>query len=278
MTIENVLFEIAETLRYPVLLLAVLALVVVIAEVGTLCSELRRRRGRSVARTERAVEIARAALAAGDRATALRAVRSVGFNAAMNEALAAIVEQRDHPDAANRIAKRLAEYDYRSIKRLERTRILVRMGPALGLMGTLIPLSPALAALGDGDMERLTNDLRVAFSVTVAGLLVGAVAFAVSLVRDRMYDQDYSDVEYVNAQLASVPTPAATASADGGTVAADGTADGQAADPAAVGGASSSQAAASAPADGGATGAGALQGAHPRQRVGMESPAERLTS
>jgi biopolymer transport protein ExbB/TolQ len=82
------------------------------------------------------------------------------------------------------------------------------MGPALGLMGTLIPLSPALAALGDGDVERLTDDLRVAFSVTVAGLLVGAIAFAVSLVRDRMYDQDYSDVEYVNAQLASYPTAA----------------------------------------------------------------------
>jgi biopolymer transport protein ExbB/TolQ len=174
----------------------------VIAEVGVLLAEIRRRRVRSVARTEHAIDVAREALAAGDRATALLAVRSLGFNAAMCEALEAIVEQRDRPDAANRIAKRLAEYDYRSVRRLERTRILVRMGPALGLMGTLIPLSPALAALGDGDVQRLTDDLRVAFSVTVAGLFVGAVAFAVSLVRDRMYDQDYSDVEYVNAQLA----------------------------------------------------------------------------
>jgi biopolymer transport protein ExbB/TolQ len=203
MTIENILFEISDALRYPVLILAVVALVVVVAEVGSLLAEMRRRRVRSVARTEHAVDLARESLAAGDRATALRAVTSVGYNDAMNEALGAIVEQRGHPDAANRIAKRLAEYDYRSVKRLERTRILVRMGPALGLMGTLIPLSPALAALGDGDVNRLTDDLRVAFSVTVAGLLVGAVAFAVSLVRDRMYDQDYSDVEYVNAQLAS---------------------------------------------------------------------------
>lgn len=206
MTIENILFEISDALRYPVLILAVVALVVVIAEVGTLLAEIRRRKVRSVVRTEHAVDLARGALAAGDRATALRAVKSVGYNEAMNEALEAVVEQRDHPDAANRIAKRLAEYDYRSVKRLERTRILVRMGPALGLMGTLIPLSPALAALGDGDVQRLTDDLRVAFSVTVAGLLVGAIAFGVSLVRDRMYDQDYSDVEYVNAQLASVPS------------------------------------------------------------------------
>jgi len=236
MTIENILFEIADALRYPVLILAVLALVVVLAEVGTLLAELRRRRGRSVARTEHAIDVAREALARGDRPTALLAVRSLGFNDAMVQALEAIVEQRDHPDAANRIAKRLAEYDYRSVRRLERTRILVRMGPALGLMGTLIPLSPALAALGDGDVQRLTDDLRVAFSVTVAGLLVGAIAFAVSLIRDRMYDQDYSDVEYVNAQLAGV---ASGAPAGGGGEGVDG---------------------------------------HPRQRVGLESPAEKLSA
>lgn len=205
MTIEQILFEISDALLYPVLVLALLALVVVIAEVGTLLAELRRRRGRSVARLERAVDVARDALAAGDGASALRAVQSLAFNSAMEEALTAIVEQRDRPDAANRIAKRLAEYDYRSVRRLERTRILVRMGPALGLMGTLIPLSPALAGLADGDVQRLTDDLRVAFSVTVAGLLVGAVAYMVSLVRNRLYDQDYSDVEYVMVSLTADP-------------------------------------------------------------------------
>jgi biopolymer transport protein ExbB/TolQ len=208
MTIEQILFDISDALRYPVLLLALVALVVVLAEVGTLLAELRRRRGRGVARLERAADVARDALAAGDGAGALRAVRSVGFNPAMDEALAAIVEQRDKPDAANRVAKRLAEYDYRSVRRLERTRILVRMGPALGLMGTLIPLSPALAGLAAGDVQRLTEDLRVAFSVTVAGLLVGAVAYTVSLVRNRIYDQDYSDVEYMSVALTSGVEPA----------------------------------------------------------------------
>lgn len=202
MTIEHILFDISDALRYPVLALALVALVVVTIEVGALLAELRRRRVRGVARLERTVDVARDALAAGDTPTATRAVRSLGFNAPMDEALQAIVEQRDRPDAQNRIAKRLAEYDYRSVKRLERTRVLVRMGPALGLMGTLIPLSPALAGLANGDVQRLTDDLRVAFSVTVAGLLVGAVAYTVSLVRNRLYDQDYSDVEYVAAALA----------------------------------------------------------------------------
>jgi biopolymer transport protein ExbB/TolQ len=68
-------------------------------------------------------------------------------------------------------------------------------------MGTLIPLSPALEALAQGDVQKLSNNLRVAFSVTVLGLLIGAVAFAISLIRDRLYGQDLSDLEYVASRL-----------------------------------------------------------------------------
>ena len=76
--------------------------------------------------------------------------------------------------AEDRIAKALADFDYASLRRLERTRLLVRAGPALGLMGTLIPLSPALAGLAEGDVAELSSNLRLAFSITVLGLLVGA--------------------------------------------------------------------------------------------------------
>lgn len=217
MTIENLLYDVSDALRIPVLVLAMIALVVVIVETGALLVELRRRRYRSLARLETAVDGCRAALAAGQGAEALRTLRPFAWNRLMEEAFAGIVEQIGRPDAEARIAKRLAEYDYRSLRRLERTRILVRMGPALGLMGTLIPLSPALAGLADGDVATLTDNLRVAFSVTVAGLLIGAIAFGISLVRDRLYAQDFSDVEYVAACLtgpapeaAPTPQPAAT--------------------------------------------------------------------
>jgi biopolymer transport protein ExbB/TolQ len=215
-TIENILFDVADALRYPVLIAALLAVLIVVVELGALLAELRKRRGRGLPRLEQALDAIRAAFAKGDRATALVVARGLGYNRGMTDALGAIVEQRDKPDAADRVAKRMAEYDYRSMKRLERTRILVRMGPALGLMGTLIPLSPALAALAEGDVQRLTDDLRVAFSVTVVGLLIGVVAFAISLVRDRLYAQDYSDVEYVLAGLSGVPIhPSPRAAASG---------------------------------------------------------------
>jgi biopolymer transport protein ExbB/TolQ len=97
--------------------------------------------------------------------------------------------------------KALADFDFDAQRRLGRTRILVRAGPALGLMGTLIPLSPALTGLANGNTAALSNNLRVAFSVTVVGLLIGAVAFAISLSRDRMYGQDLSDLQYVAAVL-----------------------------------------------------------------------------
>ena len=73
-------------------------------------------------------------------------------------------------------------------------------------MGTLIPLSPALTGLANGNTAALSENLRVAFSVTVVGLLIGAVAFGLSLSRDRMYGQDLSDLEYV-AAIVSDPRP-----------------------------------------------------------------------
>ncbi len=210
MQIENFLFDIAEALKYPVLIAALLAMAYSIYEIGVLVAELVKRRGRGIERLDNAIAYARHYLAVGDQQSALNTVHALGYNEPMREALSELILQRPYSDSEERIAKRLAEYDYASIRRLERMRILVRMGPALGLMGTLIPLSPALAALSNGDINRLTQDLRVAFSVTVTGLLIGMVAFAVSLVRDRLYSQDFSDVEYVAAALADVPGPPST--------------------------------------------------------------------
>jgi biopolymer transport protein ExbB/TolQ len=200
MAIEELLFDISDALRVPVLVLAVAALGIVLVELGSMIAEILRRRTRSLARLEYAVDTA-AKEAKRDPDAAVAALEGVSFSSPMADAMAGVIEQRGEPDGADRIAKRLADYDYRSMRRLERTRILVRMGPALGLMGTLIPLSPALAGLAEGNVTELTDNLRVAFSVTVAGLLVGALAFWVSLVRDRIYAQDYSDVEYVAARL-----------------------------------------------------------------------------
>jgi biopolymer transport protein ExbB/TolQ len=201
MGVERLLSHIARALRIPVLTLAIIALVAVLAELGALAVDLARRRRRSLDRLEQQLEVAQGALRAGDVPGALQAMRAIALTPDMGDVLTAIVLQLPLPGAEERISKRLADYEYRHLRRLERTRILVRFGPALGLMGTLIPLSPALAGLAHGNVGALTSNLQVAFSVTVTGLLIGALAFSISLIRDRLYGQDYSDVQYVAATL-----------------------------------------------------------------------------
>jgi biopolymer transport protein ExbB/TolQ len=200
--IEELLFELANALRIPVFAAAIGALVFVLFDLGAFFVELNRRRG--VGRREHVREAAtsaRQALAVNDTPSAQQALMPLASSAQMADTLATLVDDHDRPGIHDRRAKALADFDLSSLRKLERSRLLVRFGPALGLMGTLIPLSPALEGLAKGDVAQLSDNLRAAFSVTVLGLLIGAIAFSISLVRDRLYAQDLSDLEYVVAAL-----------------------------------------------------------------------------
>jgi len=201
MAVEQILFDVAEALRYPVIILALASLALALVEAGILIAELYQRRNRSTSKLEGAVVAARQSVANNDPLAAKATLGAVSWSKPMREVMDSVVDQRIHPDPGVWMAKQMADYDHRCLKRLERTRILVRAGPALGLMGTLIPLSPALQGLASGDTETLAENLQVAFGITVVGLIIGAIAFATSLIRDRLYSQDYSDVEYVAAEL-----------------------------------------------------------------------------
>jgi biopolymer transport protein ExbB/TolQ len=197
--IDQAIFRVASVLQIPVLVLALLALAVVIFELGSYAVEVYGRRGRRFAALSEGARAARTALLAGDRAKAAEAVSALPRSPAMASTLTFIIEQARTPGGEHQLNKALADFDFDSQRRLARTRLLVRAGPALGLMGTLIPLSPALTGLANGNTTALSENLRVAFSVTVVGLLIGAVAFGLSLSRDRMYGQDLSDLEYLAA-------------------------------------------------------------------------------
>lgn len=197
--IDQAIFHVASVLQIPVLILALLALAVVIYELGSYAVELYGRRRRHFAALSAGAEQARQALSTGDRTGAARAVSEIPRSPAMAATLAFIVEHARTDGGDHQLNKALADFDFDAQRRLARTRLLVRAGPALGLMGTLIPLSPALTGLANGNTAALSTNLRVAFSVTVIGLLIGAVAFGLSLSRDRMYGQDLSDLEYLAA-------------------------------------------------------------------------------
>ena len=83
----------------------------------------------------------------------------------------------------------------RTAKSLEKTDIITRIGPTLGLMGTLIPMGPGLAVLGTGDVNTLSQAIIVAFDTTVVGIGAGAIAYFVSKVRSRWYEEYLSNLD-----------------------------------------------------------------------------------
>ncbi|HEY2005133.1 MAG TPA: MotA/TolQ/ExbB proton channel family protein [Solirubrobacteraceae bacterium] len=218
--IDQAIFHVASVLQVPVLILALLALATVIFELGSYAVELHGRRRRHFATLSSEAETAREKVLAGDRAGAATAVGGIARSSAMAATLDFIVRHARTPGGDHQLNKALADFDFDSQRRLARTRLLVRAGPALGLMGTLIPLSPALTGLANGNTAALSQNLRVAFSVTVVGLLIGAVAFGLSLSRDRMYGQDLSDLEYVAAIISDPSSIAEEATVAGQTTVA----------------------------------------------------------
>ena len=95
------------------------------------------------------------------------------------------------------LVKLLQKCDLLISKRLEKSKSMARLGPMFGLMGTLIPMGPALLALTKGDIDTLAGSLIIAFGTTVIGLLIGSVSYLITVVRTRWYRQDMNDIHYI---------------------------------------------------------------------------------
>ncbi|MEQ6886237.1 MotA/TolQ/ExbB proton channel family protein [Salicola sp. Rm-C-2C1-2] len=87
----------------------------------------------------------------------------------------------------------------RAQRRIDRADLIARVGPMMGLMGTLIPLGPGLAALGRGELDVLAEAVTVAFNTTVLGLLAGILGFLLGRMRRRWYDGAMAELEEANA-------------------------------------------------------------------------------
>jgi biopolymer transport protein ExbB/TolQ len=79
--------------------------------------------------------------------------------------------------------------------RLERADLLARIPPMLGLMATIIPLGPGLAALGQGNPAQLASAVTVAFDATVLGLVAGIAGMVIGKLRRRWYEETLDAME-----------------------------------------------------------------------------------
>ncbi len=112
------------------------------------------------------------------------------------------------PNASSRARdKVLDDLQLKAERALGKLHMGIRIGPMLGLIGTLIPLGPALQAMGEGDTKQLADGLIIAFSTPVMGMVVGGLCFFMHALRQRWYTQDLNDIEFLMAHLPSDAQP-----------------------------------------------------------------------
>jgi biopolymer transport protein ExbB/TolQ len=86
--------------------------------------------------------------------------------------------------------------------RVSPSRTLVKVGPSLGLLGTLIPMGTSLASLAAGNLEAMAGQMVVAFTTTIIGLACGTLAYVVAVVRQGWANETIRESRYLAERIA----------------------------------------------------------------------------
>ena len=108
-----------------------------------------------------------------------------------------ISKMLENRNSAAKVTFLLDEYECLVERELETPKMFTKMGPMLGLMGTLIPMGPALVGLSSGDIASMAYNMQVAFATTVIGLFAGGIGFVVKAVKQRWYRRDMGMLNYI---------------------------------------------------------------------------------
>lgn len=101
------------------------------------------------------------------------------------------------------LEKLIQQTEHLANTNIERLRFIVRAAPGIGLMGTLIPMGIALAALAQGNMPEMAGMMVNAFNSAIVGLGTGVIAFALALIKESWINNDKNEIRYL-AELASI--------------------------------------------------------------------------
>ena len=192
--LTSLLNVISQSLLIPVLVILLICAFYVIIALGSLIAEYTSRKIVSVEEIDNLIENI-------DKSTTVSEAKGYILKADINKSqkkiLNEILDKEElSPDSREVIATRLVEQREEIVdKRLRRTDIIVRVGPTLGLMGTLIPLGSGLAALKTGDINTLADSLIVAFDTTVVGVGAGTLAYFISKIRGDWYEEYLNNLD-----------------------------------------------------------------------------------
>jgi biopolymer transport protein ExbB/TolQ len=91
----------------------------------------------------------------------------------------------------------VAEHEEQLRHQLDGPRALVKLGPSLGLIGTLIPMGSSLAAMAGGNLQAMAGQMVVAFTTTIIGLATGTVAYALVALRQGWVSTSIREQRYM---------------------------------------------------------------------------------
>jgi biopolymer transport protein ExbB/TolQ len=186
--LQSAIYIISSSMLYPAMALLVGGFAVTVTSLGGFAAEWAER-----SRTRARGSIRKISSESDDYAQAVLGV----YYAALEDIIEAPDSTWDDVDNLWRAVRR------ERWARLDYLRILARLGPAMGLVGTLIPMSTGLASLSQGDTSRLSSDLVIAFSTTVVGLCYGVAAYILYTIRARWTEEDLETVKAVIESRAS---------------------------------------------------------------------------
>ncbi len=194
--LSNLLYLIAQSLLIPVILVLLAFIVYAVLSLGSFLTEKFSKSKFDVDKTEALI---RAISKSATPEEMAKHVQDSELPVDQKKVLVKIISNHDIGSKSRRaLATKLIEEEELKLSNItQRTDILVRLGPTMGLMGTLIPLGPGLSALGTGDINSLAQALILAFNTTIAGLAAGSVGFIISRYRKKWYADDLSILDAI---------------------------------------------------------------------------------
>jgi biopolymer transport protein ExbB/TolQ len=196
--LENGLFALGQVLRFPVMVLLWVCVAAALFMSGACLVDFvarqRERRGFNLDRW-----LQQGPVLGADEA------RRRALPVALRQLLQEVEEQRARGtlDQGGSFEHLVMEREEQARHRLNGSRTLVKVGPSLGLLGTLIPMGSSLASLASGNLQAMAGQMVVAFTTTIVGLATGTAAYVVNVVRQSWVNQTVREQRYLAERIAA---------------------------------------------------------------------------
>jgi biopolymer transport protein ExbB/TolQ len=196
--LNSALYNISQSLLIPVLIILLIFFMYTLIQLGILIFEFYNR-NRTQQDYNSINTLILSILAIDSPKEIITFIKESGLPFRQKNLLASLLKNsKMDPELRKSFARNFVESeDLYAVKKLEKTDIISKIAPAIGLMGTLIPLGPGLAALGAGDIQALSQQLIIAFGSAVIGMAAAAIGFTISKIRRRWYEGEISNLETI---------------------------------------------------------------------------------